>query len=160
MLTIEQINDVHARLGSAKRSRNVPALKGLGVERHDSFLGVGHSEYFGPEGGGGNYISSCNYVGSQTGCGVVYRMSRHGSDWIFNILSSFDGANGYNPGQLIRVAPDWQSLYHHRLWRPGRLPILFSWLRNHLPPATSGNILPRRVLSLDRRRPLSISNPS
>ena len=59
---------------------------------------------------GGNYTSSCNYVGSQTGCGVVYRMSRHGSDWIFNILSSFDGANGYNPGQLIRVAPD-GSLY-------------------------------------------------
>jgi len=59
---------------------------------------------------GGNYTSSCNYEGTETGCGVVYKMSHHGSGWIFNVLSSFDGANGYNPEQLITVAPD-GSLY-------------------------------------------------
>jgi uncharacterized repeat protein (TIGR03803 family) len=55
---------------------------------------------------GGNYTSSCNYEGTQTGCGVVYKLTKHGSGWIFNPLASFDGANGYNPAQLITVAPD------------------------------------------------------
>jgi uncharacterized repeat protein (TIGR03803 family) len=59
---------------------------------------------------GGTYTSSCNYLGYQTGCGVVYKMSHHGSGWIFSLLSSFDGANGYVPGQNITVAPD-GSLY-------------------------------------------------
>ena len=64
---------------------------------------------------GGNYTSSCNYVGTQTGCGVVYKLSRHGSGWVFNVLSSFDGANGYNPEQLITLAPD-GTLYGTTLW--------------------------------------------
>ena len=49
MFTIEQIDDLHARLGSAKTfSEYVRALKALGVERYDSYLDDGHSEYFGP----------------------------------------------------------------------------------------------------------------
>jgi uncharacterized repeat protein (TIGR03803 family) len=64
---------------------------------------------------GGNYTSSCNYEGTQTGCGVVYKISHHGSGWIFNVLSSFDGANGYNPAQVITVAPD-GSLYGTTMW--------------------------------------------
>jgi uncharacterized repeat protein (TIGR03803 family) len=55
---------------------------------------------------GGNYTSSCTYEGTQTGCGVVYKMTQHGSGWIFNALSSFDGANGYSPEQLITIAPN------------------------------------------------------
>ncbi len=48
MFTIEQINDLHARLGSARTlPEYVLALKGLGVERYDSYLADGHSEYFG-----------------------------------------------------------------------------------------------------------------
>jgi uncharacterized protein YbcV (DUF1398 family) len=48
MFTIEQINDLHARLGSAKTfPEYVLALKALGVERCDSYLADGHSEYFG-----------------------------------------------------------------------------------------------------------------
>jgi uncharacterized protein YbcV (DUF1398 family) len=39
--TIEQINDLHARLGRART---------LGVERYDSYLADGHSEYFGQGG--------------------------------------------------------------------------------------------------------------
>jgi hypothetical protein len=51
MFTIEQINDLHARLGSARTlPEYVLALKGLGVERYDSYLADGHSEYFGQGG--------------------------------------------------------------------------------------------------------------
>ncbi|HKV77581.1 MAG TPA: DUF1398 family protein [Candidatus Sulfotelmatobacter sp.] len=47
MFTIEQINELHARLGSAKMlPQYLRALKALGVERYDSFLSDGHSEYF------------------------------------------------------------------------------------------------------------------
>ena len=48
MFTIEQINDLHARIGSARTlPEYVLALKGLGVERYDSCIADGHSEYFG-----------------------------------------------------------------------------------------------------------------
>jgi len=42
MFTIEQINDLHARFGSAKTfTEYVLALKGLGVERYDSYMADG-----------------------------------------------------------------------------------------------------------------------
>jgi uncharacterized protein YbcV (DUF1398 family) len=51
MFTIEQINDLHDRLGSARTfAEYVRALKALGVERCDSYLADGHSEYFGQGG--------------------------------------------------------------------------------------------------------------
>jgi uncharacterized protein YbcV (DUF1398 family) len=51
MFTIEQINDIHSRLGSARTFADyVRALKALGVERSDSYLADGHSEYFGQSG--------------------------------------------------------------------------------------------------------------
>ena len=51
MLTIEQLDDLHARLGSARTFlQYVLALKALGVERYDSYLADGHSEYFGRDG--------------------------------------------------------------------------------------------------------------
>jgi Protein of unknown function (DUF1398) len=51
MFTIEQIDDLHARLGSAKTlPEYVRALKALGIERYDSYLADGHSEYFGQGG--------------------------------------------------------------------------------------------------------------
>jgi uncharacterized protein YbcV (DUF1398 family) len=51
MFTIEQINDLHDRLGGAKTfTEYVLALKALGVERSDSYLADGHSEYFGQRG--------------------------------------------------------------------------------------------------------------
>jgi uncharacterized protein YbcV (DUF1398 family) len=51
MFTIEQINDIHDRLGSAKTlPEYVRALKAIGVERSDSYLAGGHSEYFGQAG--------------------------------------------------------------------------------------------------------------
>lgn len=55
IFAIEQINDLHARLGSAKTlPEHVRALKALGVERYDSYLADGHSEYF----GGGHKVVS------------------------------------------------------------------------------------------------------
>jgi uncharacterized protein YbcV (DUF1398 family) len=51
MFTIEQIDELHARLGSARTlPEYVRALKTLGVERYDSYLADGHSEYFGQGG--------------------------------------------------------------------------------------------------------------
>jgi uncharacterized protein YbcV (DUF1398 family) len=51
MFTIEEISDLHARLGSARTlAEYVRALKALGVERYDSCLADGHSEYFGQGG--------------------------------------------------------------------------------------------------------------
>jgi uncharacterized protein YbcV (DUF1398 family) len=50
------ISDLHARLGSAKTfTEYVLAPKGLGVERYDSYLADGHSEYF--EQGGHRVVS-------------------------------------------------------------------------------------------------------
>jgi len=51
MFTIEQINELHARLGNARTlPEYVRALKALGVERCDSYLADGHSEYYGQGG--------------------------------------------------------------------------------------------------------------
>ncbi len=48
MFTIEQINDIHDRLGNAQTLADyVHALNALGVEKYDSYLTDGHSEYFG-----------------------------------------------------------------------------------------------------------------
>ena len=56
MFTIEQINELHARLGSARTlPEYVRALEALGVERYDSYLADGHSEYFGQ---GGHRVAS------------------------------------------------------------------------------------------------------
>lgn len=58
MFSIEQINDLHSGLGSAKTlPEYVLALKVLGVERYDSYLVDGHSEYFGQ--GGLSAFFSC-----------------------------------------------------------------------------------------------------
>lgn len=51
MFTIQQIDDLHTQLGSAKTlAEYVRALKAIGVERYDSYLADGHSEYFGHDG--------------------------------------------------------------------------------------------------------------
>ena len=48
MFTIEQMNDIHDRLGSATTfTEYMRALKAIGVGRADSYLVDGHAEYFG-----------------------------------------------------------------------------------------------------------------
>ncbi|MDQ6602046.1 MAG: DUF1398 domain-containing protein [Chloroflexota bacterium] len=51
MFTLEQINDLHVRLGRAETLfEYVHALNATGVEKYDSYLTDGHSEYFGKRG--------------------------------------------------------------------------------------------------------------
>ena len=69
MFTIGQINDLHARLGSAKTlPEYVRALKELGVERYDSYLADGHSEYFGQ--GGHKDLSSVAPIRGTAGLAI------------------------------------------------------------------------------------------
>lgn len=51
MFTLQQIDDLHTRLGDAQTLlAYVLALNAIGVERYDSYLIDGHSEYFGKDG--------------------------------------------------------------------------------------------------------------
>ena len=48
MFTLEQIDDIHDRLGNQDTLvQYLRALNAIGVERSDSFIVDGHSEYFG-----------------------------------------------------------------------------------------------------------------
>lgn len=51
MFTIEQIEELHGRLGSAETLADyVRSLAELGVVRYDSYVSNGHSEYLGHDG--------------------------------------------------------------------------------------------------------------
>ena len=51
MFTLEQINDIHDQFGRAETlSQYLQALKSIGVDKCDSFITDGHSEYFGENG--------------------------------------------------------------------------------------------------------------
>ena len=51
MFTIEQIEELHERLGKAETLADyVRSLSALGVARYDSFVADGHSEYLGHDG--------------------------------------------------------------------------------------------------------------
>jgi uncharacterized protein YbcV (DUF1398 family) len=51
MFTIQQINDLHDRLGNMETfAQYVQALNSLGVQTYESYLTDGHSEYFGIDG--------------------------------------------------------------------------------------------------------------
>jgi uncharacterized protein YbcV (DUF1398 family) len=51
MFNLEQINRIHDQLGKrATLLQYLQALKAIGVDKCDSFISDGHSEYFGKEG--------------------------------------------------------------------------------------------------------------
>lgn len=51
MFTLEQLNDIHDRLCTMEGfPQYVQALHALGIEKYDSYLADGHSEYFGKDG--------------------------------------------------------------------------------------------------------------
>lgn len=51
MFTLEQIHEIHDRLGNAETlTQYLQSLKAIGVEKSDSFVTDGHSEYFGENG--------------------------------------------------------------------------------------------------------------
>jgi uncharacterized protein YbcV (DUF1398 family) len=48
VFTLDQINDIHERLGKQTTlPQYLQALKAIGVDKYDSFLTDGHSEYYG-----------------------------------------------------------------------------------------------------------------
>lgn len=48
MFTLDQISDIHERLGKqATLAQYLQALKAIGVDKYDSFITDGHSEYYG-----------------------------------------------------------------------------------------------------------------
>jgi len=48
MFTLAQINDIHNRLRNAETlAQYLEALRNIGVDKYDSFITDGHSEYFG-----------------------------------------------------------------------------------------------------------------
>jgi uncharacterized protein YbcV (DUF1398 family) len=50
VFTLDQINDIHERLGKqATLPQYLQALKAIGVDKYDSFIADGHSEYYGNE---------------------------------------------------------------------------------------------------------------
>ncbi len=50
MFTLDQINDIHERLGSRKTLVDyLSALHDIGIIKQDSFVTDGHSEYYGKE---------------------------------------------------------------------------------------------------------------
>jgi uncharacterized protein YbcV (DUF1398 family) len=50
MFTLDQINDIHKRLGKQTAlPEYLKALKAIGVDIYDSFITDGHSEYFGKD---------------------------------------------------------------------------------------------------------------
>lgn len=56
MFTLEQIQEAHKNVKSgADFPRYAHALKALGVERYDTYVADGHSEYFGDH---GHYVES------------------------------------------------------------------------------------------------------
>lgn len=51
MFTLEQINELHDRLGNAETLNiYLQALNAIGVDKFDSFITDGHSEFFGKDG--------------------------------------------------------------------------------------------------------------
>lgn len=51
LFTLEQIDDLHQKLGNIKDfGHYVAALRLLGVEKYESYLTDGHSEYYGADG--------------------------------------------------------------------------------------------------------------
>jgi hypothetical protein len=51
MFSLEQINRIHDQLGKqATLPQYLQALKAIGVDKCDSFITDGHSEYFGKKG--------------------------------------------------------------------------------------------------------------
>jgi len=50
MFTLGQLNEIHDRLGNMEDfSQYVRALNAIGVEKYDSYLADGHSEFFGKD---------------------------------------------------------------------------------------------------------------
>jgi len=52
---------------------------------------------------GGSTAGNCRFT---SGCGVVFKMTRRGSDWTLTPLYKFSGPDGSNPASRVILAPD------------------------------------------------------
>jgi len=52
---------------------------------------------------GGSTAGNCHFT---SGCGVVFKMTRRGSDWTLTPLYKFAGPDGSNPAARVIIAPD------------------------------------------------------
>ena len=84
-------------------------LAGLTIDATGNLYGTAVS------GGTGN----CGYNYAQ-GCGVVFRLQRHGSGWLFTSLYSFSGPDGFFPQGRVGFGPD-GTLYGTTNGTPGTL---------------------------------------
>ena len=82
MFTLEQIDDIHDRLGSQDTLvQYLQALNAIGVERTDSFIADGHSEHFGQ--GGEKVVTPpahevLTIAGTSSRDGLVEALALHG----------------------------------------------------------------------------------
>jgi uncharacterized protein YbcV (DUF1398 family) len=82
VFTLEQIDDIHDRLGHQDTLvQYLRALHAIGVERSDSFLADGHSEYFGK--GSETVVSPPTHevlavAATSSRDGLVEHLARHG----------------------------------------------------------------------------------
>lgn len=74
---------------------------GLTMDRAGNFYGTAST--------GGNTTGPCA-IRNPHGCGTVFKLSRHGSDWFLTTLYTFSGSDGANPLARVIIGPD-GSLY-------------------------------------------------
>ena len=81
MFTLEQIDDIHDRFGHQDTIvQYLRALNAIGVQRSDSFIADGHSEYFGK--GGETVVTPpahevLTIAGTSSRDGLVQSLARH-----------------------------------------------------------------------------------
>jgi uncharacterized repeat protein (TIGR03803 family) len=87
---------LHSFTGGADGSQ---PLAGLSMDRAGSLYGTAAYD--------GNKSGSCS---GTSGCGLVYRLVRKNSSWLFYTLYKFSGPDGQNPEARVIIGPD-GSLY-------------------------------------------------
>ena len=55
---------------------------------------------------GGDYFDSICQLFWQNGCGFVFKLTKHGSDWIFSPIYTFHGGDGGYPQSAVAIAPN------------------------------------------------------
>jgi len=72
--------------------------RGVVLDRNGNLYGVTTN--------GGLNAATCNALGSGTGCGTMFRLSRHGSSWVYSTLYKFQGSPDGNYPAGIVFGPD------------------------------------------------------
>ena len=72
---------------------------GLAIDRAGNLYGTA------PRGGGTWYITQCQLL-IPGGCGVVFKLARHGSGWVYSMLYAFASTDGGYPFSGVTVGPN------------------------------------------------------